>query len=182
MASIVDSLIKTLKIVIFSEEGIAEIKRSKLNIAIIMILAIFIQAIPSTAEDITGFISGLGFNFVAVTILLVILFSILLGTARLLGAKLTVVGYFSGLGIVMFVISFLSIVIAASLIYLGTLIGYPEVAFRLVQGSFISYYLFVVFGWCTERIAGFDDLKGVLLGIITVSLIYIFNLMLLLLP
>jgi len=182
MVKFIDSLVKTLKIVIFSEDGVAEIRKSKLNPALALLLAILIQSIPSKATDAAEFIFSFGFNFVAVTILLAIFFSILLGLARLLGAKLGAINYFGWLGTVIFIVSLLSITIAAALLYLGTLIGYPEVAFRLVQGSFISYYLFVVFGWCAERFAGFDNLRGVLLGLVAVSLIYVFNLMLLLLP
>ncbi len=180
--SLIGNLLKMLKIVIFSEDGIAEIKKAKLNVMLILALAILIQSIPSKPSDAVEFISNFAFNFVAVIILLIIFFSILFGIAKLLGSKIELLKFFSWLSVVSFIISFLSIVIAATLLQLGTLIGYPEVAFRLVQGSFISYYLFVVFGWCTERFAGFDDLKGVILGLIAVSLIYIFNLVLLLLP
>jgi hypothetical protein len=72
--------------------------------------------------------------------------------------------------------------IAFIVINFGILIGYPEITFKLVQGSIITYYVFVVFGWCAERFAEFDDIKGVIVGVVAIALYYTLHVAVSMLP
>ena len=178
--NVVDSL-SIFKIIVFSEKGLSAIKKTKLSL-VLFILAVFIQAIPASISDYTSFLVKFGINAAAITLLLGVVFGILYLVSKGLGSKIKFKQYASGLASVTFVVSFVSIISALFLIYLGSATGFSEIAFSFIQGSIIVFYLFVVFGWCAEKLAGFDENKGMIIGLLAVTLMYGFHLLISALP
>jgi len=174
--------IKGFFVTIFREEGIKSIKKEMINPLVILFIFGFMQAFPSSFNSIESFIFNFVSNFAIIIILSMILCIFLYIIARMLGSKIKIKEYIKRIMNVFLITSLAFIIVAFLLINFGILINYPEVALKVVQGGFLSYYLFVVFGWSTERLAGFDDLKGTILGIVAVILIYIFHLITGLLP
>jgi len=170
-----------LKLVLFSDDGIERINRMKINYYAILLLAALIQAVPTPAEPFT-FVMHLVTNTIVVTVLLTVLITLLFGISKGLGSSVKFKDYLKRMSLAAFILVLLSIMIAFLIINFGILIGYPEITFKFVQGSMITYYMFVVFGWCAERFAGFDNLKGVLVGVIAIALYYALLMVVSLLP
>lgn len=174
--------LNALRILYFSEMGITAIKHSKIHPLLPFILAVLIQSFPSNFENIEGYLARYVLNFVIVAISLAVMITMIYATMKAIGSRIRFKEYFLQLSIVIFIISFISILFAFLLIEFGMIIGYPEVAFKLVQGSVIVYYLLVVFAWSSERFAGFDEPKAAIGGLVSLTLIYIFHLILNVLP
>jgi len=171
-----------LRVLYFSEKGIDAVKHFKMHPLIPFILAVLIQSVPSSFGDANEYIIRHLSNAGIVAIALAAMIAVIYRIIRLLESKVKFNSYFGQMSTIMFLVSFISIALAFLLIDFGMFIGYPDVAFRLVQGSFIVYYLFVVFAWASERLAGFDEPKAALGGIASLALIYVFHLVLSILP
>jgi len=176
------SMIDVPRVLYFSGRGIDAIRHVKLNGLILFVLAVLIGAFPSNYSDTADYAMKYASNAAIVAAALAVMISVVYCAMRLIGSKVRFSQYFGNMSAVMFLISFSSIAIAFLLINFGMLIGYPDVAFKLVQGSFIVYYLFVVFAWSSERLAGFDEPKGMLGGLVGLALVYVFHLVLNMLP
>jgi hypothetical protein len=176
------NIIDCPRVLYLSEKGIDAVKHVKFNGLLLFALAVLIQAFPSNYSDTTDYMIKYLTNAAIVAVSLAAVISIIYGAMRAVGSKAKFGQYFGNLSAVMFLISFSSIAIAFLLINFGMMIGYPEVAFKLVQGSVIVYYMFVVFAWSSERLAGIDEPKGMFGGLVGLALVYIFHLVLNLLP
>lgn len=170
------------RVLYFGEKGIDAVKRVNFNGLVLFALAVLIQAFPSNYSSMADCAFKYATNAVVVAASLGAMIAIIFGTMRVIGSKAKFRAYFGNMSAVMFLISFTSIALAFILINLGMIIGYPDVAFRLVQGSFIVYYLFVVFAWSSERIAGLDEPKAMIGGLASLALVYVFHLILNILP
>ena len=176
------SQIDLLKILYFSEKGVEAVKRFKVHPVVPFSLAVLLQSFPSMFTEMTDYLVKYVSNAAIVALTLAAMISVIFMVMKALGTKVRFGRYFGSVSAVMFLVNFVSIALAFLLINLGMLIGYPDIAFRLVQGSFIVYYLFVVFAWASERLAGFDEPKAALGGIASLALIYVFHLVLSILP
>ncbi|VVB74074.1 Uncharacterised protein [uncultured archaeon] len=170
------------RVLYFGEKGIDAVRHVKFDGILLFALAVLMQAFPSNYSDMTDYTIKYLTNAGIVAVSLAVMISIVYGAMRVVGSKVRFRQYFGHLSAVMFLISFSSIAIAFLLINFGMVIGYPDVAFKLVQGSFIVYYMFVVFAWSSERLAGIDEPKGAFGGLVSLALVYVFHLMLNLLP
>lgn len=170
-----------LKILIFSEDGVDRIKKVRINPFAFLILAAIIQAIPQPTEA-PAFLINFATNIAIVAIMLTVLISIAFVVSRMLRSPIKFTDYIRRMGLSVFILSLLSIMIAFIVINFGMLIGYPEITFKLVQGSIITYYVFVVFGWCAERFAEFNDIKGVIVGVVAIALYYALHIAVSMLP
>lgn len=176
------SAASTLKLAVFSEDGISHIKLNKFNRYALLLLAAFIQGIPSTPADVFTYLGYLAMNTAIIAVLITISIAAMYLVSRWLGSSVRFGDYLKNMALTIFILTLLSIVTAFILINFGILIGHPDVAFKLVQGSIITYYVFVVFGWCAERLAGFDDLRGVAVGVLSIALYYGMHIVISLLP
>jgi hypothetical protein len=176
------SIIDCPRVLYLSEKGIDAFRHVKFNGLLLFALAVLMQAFPSNYSDMTDYAMKYLTNAAIVAVSLAAVIAIVYGAMKAIGSKVRFWHYFGSLSGVMFLVSFSSIAIAFLLINFGMLIGYPDVAFKLVQGSFIVYYMFVVFAWSSERLAGIDEPKGMLGGLVSLALVYVFHLVLNLLP
>ena len=176
------SPIDLLKVLYFSEKGVDALRHLKTHPVVPFSLAVLLQSFPSVFTEMTDYFAKYVSNAAVVALSLAAMISIVFIIMKVLGTKVKFSKYFGSVSAAMFLVNFISITLAFLLINFGIIIGYPDIAFRLVQGSFIVYYLFVVFAWASERLAGFDEPKAALGGIASLALVYVFHLMLSLLP
>jgi hypothetical protein len=171
--------LKLFKFLIFDSESLEEIKKIDIRIIpFLFFLIVIIHSLPSHPKDniLVVFVTNVIITSIALSATLLFLYFVALS----LKSKTKIKDYISSITVILSVITIISIFLSILLLKIGEITGTYDLLLSVVQGSLFLYYFFIVFGWASEQLANFSNIKNaelreIIFGLVSISSIYLYH-------